>query len=919
VNRKEHLTGTKTMRNRLSIAATVILTSTSICSAAEPAATKPLPAFVENGQAAFRIEVGANATDVEKLAVVELSRYLGRVTGATGGGSKSLEILGLLDRHHHSGPPFEGFYDGATPSPEGIDGRKERIIYVGWTDFARANGLDGAKMQPDEWAVKTVGSNLILTGGRPRGTLWAVYDFLERDCGVWWFDRDTELVPRNPGLALPDADRHGKPKAWFRWLGSDDGQALSGRHQDSWSGWKVFPKGEKMEQLHFEVRNRAPRDHSWWGTLFSKKEMYGLNPYTRESYTPVFGSLLWDRADIGEPLPPHCHSFYWYLLPGKYYAEHPEYFGFTRENAPKELPTAGKGRVCLTNPDVRRIITESLMDMIRRDRLAERSFGTRAPRVYDLSQDDDGGKTECPCAACRDFVKTHGAESDLLIDFVNAVAAAVEKEYPDVTVETLAYQRTMPPPQTVKPRGNVLVSWCNWGGAGVVGGPFLDQALTSPENAQRLGTLRGWRDTGARLGVWEYMEYAGGGGIPATFAPYAIGNYEIYNQMGVEYFIDCSIGVRGAVWNFENFEPLRRWITLRLMADPACNVPEMLGVFFRGYYGPAAKPMRAFYDLLVANQAKPRAAESLKNGRVDYLTPEFYLAIQRLLDEAEAAAAADPGALLRVKRERPRVDKSMLDLWGRLERQLPDDESLPFERAKVIERFAADAKAVTEGFSWNGKADKAKAIEEAVAGWRDARLPEPFASLPARDLVDVTDQYFVPWHLVDDYSAIVRDPEAAGLAMAFGVGWDYQSGRLRKRAPGWAKNPTEFQIADLKLALTPEQFPRDGKYHIYKLGRTRLDTDVKRSSFKVLMNGRLAGGIDAGGRLSPRDRAEEWDVYVSAKLAGPSFAKSPAGDARPVWDLHYPADPSFAKSPDMDHVRVDRVLLVRAVPGLNRP
>ncbi|MBM4087007.1 MAG: DUF4838 domain-containing protein, partial [Planctomycetes bacterium] len=538
-------------------AATVALPT--LCQGAETGA--PLPAFVENGQAAYRIEVGANATDSELLAVAELSTYLSRVTGLEQRPDKAA-YLWQKERLE-----FARFYDGGAPSPEGIDGRKERIIYVGQTDFARANGLDGAAMAPEEWAVKTVGSNLILTGGRPRGTLYAVYDFLEQACGVWWLDRDTEVVPRNPNLALAPLDRRGKPKAWYRNLGFN-------------GDWR--PMGQKMSQFVFEARNRSPvsaftaeQDMGW-----KNEAMYNAN------YRPKWGleTVIWDRnmrlRDAGEPFHTNCHSFYEYLPPAEFYAAHPEYYGLTRENAPKTLPTRGNGKMCLTHPEVRRIVTGRMLDLIRRDRAAERSFGTKPPRFYDLSMDDSLDPIECPCAACRDFVTKHGTESDLLLDFVNTVAAAVEKQYPDVTITTLAYSRYMRPPQTLKPRGNVLVEWCNWIVAnfpsGHINTPVPDQALTHPDNAWRLESLRAWRGTGARLAVWEYMEYGYGSGIPATFAPYAIGNYQAYNEMGVEWFYECAIGKRDAVWSFENFAPLRRWMTLRLMADPACDVPRML-------------------------------------------------------------------------------------------------------------------------------------------------------------------------------------------------------------------------------------------------------------------------------------------------------------------------------------------------------
>ena len=48
--------------------------------------------------------------------------------------------------------------------------------------------------------IRTVGDNLILTGGRPRGTLYAVYEFLERPVGCHWLDRET--IARRPRSSM---------------------------------------------------------------------------------------------------------------------------------------------------------------------------------------------------------------------------------------------------------------------------------------------------------------------------------------------------------------------------------------------------------------------------------------------------------------------------------------------------------------------------------------------------------------------------------------------------------------------------------------------------------------------------------------------------------------------------------------------
>ena len=74
-------------------------------------------------------------------------------------------------------------------------------IYVGATKAATAAGLPVGRLADEEYVVKTVGNGLYLLGGDAdttyaeamevrkiamRGTLYAVYDFLENEMGVKW-------------------------------------------------------------------------------------------------------------------------------------------------------------------------------------------------------------------------------------------------------------------------------------------------------------------------------------------------------------------------------------------------------------------------------------------------------------------------------------------------------------------------------------------------------------------------------------------------------------------------------------------------------------------------------------------------------------------------------------------------------------
>jgi len=145
--------------------------------------------IAREGTTQYTIVQADQATEPEKYAVQELTNFLSRVTGA------SFPVV-------------------AESSLSG----KTRGIYVGWTKYAAKNGIEASKLGEEEWIIRSVGRNLILTGGRPRGTMYAVYEFLERQIGCHWLDSDTEIMPSKPNLSLAKTDIRGKPWFWKRQL-----------------------------------------------------------------------------------------------------------------------------------------------------------------------------------------------------------------------------------------------------------------------------------------------------------------------------------------------------------------------------------------------------------------------------------------------------------------------------------------------------------------------------------------------------------------------------------------------------------------------------------------------------------------------------------------------------------------------------
>ena len=66
-------------------------------------------------------------------------------------------------------------------------------------------------MKAEEWRIQTSGDALLLTGGKPRGVIYAVCEFLETHVGVLRLDPFTEFVPKPTRRARPS--RPPKPRS----------------------------------------------------------------------------------------------------------------------------------------------------------------------------------------------------------------------------------------------------------------------------------------------------------------------------------------------------------------------------------------------------------------------------------------------------------------------------------------------------------------------------------------------------------------------------------------------------------------------------------------------------------------------------------------------------------------------------------
>src|SRR5881409_2205717 len=88
-----------------------------------------------------------------------------------------------------------------------------RAILVGGGNAARQTfaKVPFDALGPEELVIKTKGNHLLLAGGRPRGTLYAVSRFLQDQCKVRWCTPWASRIPQTSTLRVSNLNTRAKP------------------------------------------------------------------------------------------------------------------------------------------------------------------------------------------------------------------------------------------------------------------------------------------------------------------------------------------------------------------------------------------------------------------------------------------------------------------------------------------------------------------------------------------------------------------------------------------------------------------------------------------------------------------------------------------------------------------------------------
>lgn len=275
-----------------------------------------------------------------------------------------------------------------------------RSIFVG-PEAALAGSMGEVRIDDlgEEGVRIVIGADAIaIVGGRPRGTLYAVYEFLERYAGVRFLTPDHTHVP-------PDAATRPLPPGEFSYV-----PPFSFR----WSFYRI-----NGEDPAFAARLRV-------NTVSDRPELGGRS----------------NQRLIN-------HTLFKQLPPEKWGAEHPEYFALV--DGVRKLEGKGGGpEICSTNPDVAGLVAEAVLREIEAE-----------PNLRNISVSQNDNSAYCRCPECAKVAEREGTQMGPHLEFANKVADLVGAKHPEVKIGTLAYWYTRVPPKTLRPRPNMQIQLCS--------------------------------------------------------------------------------------------------------------------------------------------------------------------------------------------------------------------------------------------------------------------------------------------------------------------------------------------------------------------------------------------------------------------------------------------------------------------------
>ena len=454
----------------------IAIAFSAIAGASEPGGLT----LVAESATEYVIVIPSSPAPPEQFAAGELQRYLWKMSGV------ELPIVRAK---------------GTTLPP--------KAILVGALEVPGAPSLQARYPDDDGLVLATQGERLIVRGSNPRGTVFAVYDLLER-LGCRWFAPNFpfyvgnhELVPVRRTVRLaplnvakqPDLRYRGttivagpnysplpEPEAFeaiVDWLAKNKKNVVTASHGVT-ASWDWVPEAEKRGLL---IKLEG---HDYWGVMVRG--------------WPVSG---WPSSESGRAAKARLEQ------------EHPDWLGYSRQEGRRVLKDRN---FCSSNKQAVAQLTQGV-----RQTLAEH------PQIdiFGVWPIDAGQWCECP--ACERL----GSPATRAALLHNQMRRAVKERFPKVQMQFLSFVETWALPETEVEGEDTLAE------VAPIGRCYRHpiHQVGCALNLEYATIWKSWRDTpkfGGDLGVWSYYRKMAWHSLPALFPRLISSDMRWYHENGAK-------------------------------------------------------------------------------------------------------------------------------------------------------------------------------------------------------------------------------------------------------------------------------------------------------------------------------------------------------------------------------------------------
>ena len=516
----------------------------------------PMKYLIKNGASEYCVVLSRDASETEEFAAEELVSFVDEVTGVQFPVKRDTEAL---------------------------YGSEAKIISIGKNSLSRKAKItiSADEVNTDGFVFKSVGEMIFINGYCDRGTLYGVYEFIERYLGVKFLTYDTTYIPEMKDVMIEE-------------------------------------KLNVLEKPAFEIRH-----------LYSQTAGDGLFA-TRRRLTngggngmAKYGGGLVENGWSG-----NFHNTMAYLQTSPFFEDNKEAWLNDEENMicyTNGLTDDGELDQSMAISAVKTVIEEVKRKILN-------SLPTQ--KYFMIGQEDHNAP--CNCTRCLASVARNGSRTGMMLVWMNAIAKEIEawaketvpnKEY---YLSCFAYQWSAMPPvktdaatgkyvpfnQSVIPHKSIYIFYAP---IGICYHHTIEDTSCTMNDVGR-AQLNAWKALTDRLAVWDYgVNYRH---FLWWFPNLSVikDNLKTYREYGVQ-----IIRHQAACFDKTGYQQqLNTYLISKLMWDFEQDVYDIVDEFNRYYFEEGAEDMNAFVDLFESHYAMLNMHSDLYENSQDFLLARNY-------------------------------------------------------------------------------------------------------------------------------------------------------------------------------------------------------------------------------------------------------------------------------------------------------